>query len=121
VDKRPLNEFIIWPGIDKMTVISGGRTFEDSAELLDSPRMKKLVHELKTRYDDRYIIFDVPPLLGTADALALTPYVDCIVMVVEEGKTAMRNVRKAMDAIPKEKFLGFVMNKQKSGYSRYRS
>jgi hypothetical protein len=42
-------------------------------------------------------------------------------MVVEEGKTAMRNVRKAVDAIPKEKFLGFVMNKQKSGYSRYRS
>ena len=121
VDNRPLNEFIIWPGIDKMTVISGGRTFEDSSELLDSPRMKNLVNELKTRYDDRYIIFDVPPLLGTADALALTPYVDCIVMVVEEGKTAMRNVRKAVDAIPKEKFLGFVMNKQKAGGSQYRS
>ena len=121
VDKRPLNEFIIWPGIDKMTVISGGRTFEDSSELLDSPRMKNLVNELKTRYDDRYIIFDVPPLLGTADAIALTPYVDCIVMVVEEGKTAMRNVQKAMEAIPQEKFLGFVMNKQKAGGSQYRS
>ena len=121
VDKRPLNEFIIWPGIDKMTVISGGRTFEDSSELLDSPRMKNLVNELKTRYDDRYIIFDVPPLLGTADALALTPYVDSIVMVVEEGKTAMRNVRKAVEAIPKDKFLGFVLNKQKKGSSQYRS
>jgi non-specific protein-tyrosine kinase len=121
VDGRSLNEFIIWPGIDKMTVISGGRTFDDSSELLGSPRMKKLVQELKTRYDDRYIIFDVPPIIGSADALALTPHVDCIVMVVEEGKTAMRNVLKAVEAIPQEKFLGFVMNKQKIGWSRYRS
>jgi non-specific protein-tyrosine kinase len=120
VDGRALNEFIIWPGIDKMTVISGGRTFDDSSELLDSPRMKKLVKELKTRYDDRYIIFDVPPILGSADALALTPYIDCIVMVVEEGKTTMRDVRKAVEAIPQDKFLGFVMNRQKVGWSRYR-
>jgi non-specific protein-tyrosine kinase len=120
VDGRPLNEFIIWPGIDKLTLISGGRTFEDSSELLDSPRMKNLVQELKTRYDDRYIIFDVPPILGSADALALTPYMDCIVMVVEEGKSSMRSVQKALEAIPQEKFLGFVMNRQKAGGSRYR-
>jgi len=119
VDGRPLNEFIIWPGIDKLTLISGGRTFEDSSELLDSPRMKNLVQELKTRYDDRYIIFDVPPILGNADALALTPYVDSIVMVVDEGKSSMRSVKKALEAIPQEKFLGFVMNRQKAGGSRY--
>jgi non-specific protein-tyrosine kinase len=120
VDGRPLNEFIIWPGIDKLTLISGGRTFEDSSELLASPRMKNLVTELKSRYDDRYIIFDVPPILGNADAMALTPYVDCIVMVVEEGQSSMRSVKKAVEAIPQEKFLGFVMNRQKDGGSRYR-
>ena len=119
VDGRPLSEFMIWPGIDKLTIISGGRTFENSSELLDSPRMKSLVQELKARYDDRYILFDVPPILGTADALALTPYMDSIFMVVEEGKSSMRSVQKALEAIPQEKFLGFVMNKQKAGGSRY--
>jgi protein-tyrosine kinase len=120
VDGRPLNEFIIWPGIDKLTLISGGRTFEDSSELLSSPRMKNLITELKTRYDDRYIIFDVPPILGNADAMALTPYVDCVVMVVEEGRSSMSSVKKAVEAIPREKFLGFVMNRQKAGGSQYR-
>ena len=38
-----------------------------------------------------------------------------------EGKTSMRSVQKAVEAIPKEKFLGFVMNKQKTGSSQYRS
>ena len=121
VHDRPLNEFIIWPGIEKLTVISGGRTIEDSSELLDSPRRKNLVQELKNRYDDRYIIFDVPPLLGNADAIALMPHVDSIVMVVEEGKTTMRSVQKALEAIPREKFLGFVMNKQKKGVSQIHS
>ena len=119
VDGRPLSEFIIWPGIDKLTLISGGRTVEDSSELLDSARMKDLVQELKTRYDDRYILFDVPPVLGSADALALAPYVDCIVMVVAEGRSSMRSVQKAVEAIPQEKFLGFVMNRQKAAGSRY--
>jgi Mrp family chromosome partitioning ATPase len=34
-------------------------------------------------------------------------------MVVEEGKTSTRDVQKALEVLPKEKFLGFVMNKQK--------
>ncbi len=118
-DGRPLNEFMIWPGIDKLTVISGGRTFEDSTELLGSPRMKNLVKELKTRYDDRYILFDVPPILGIADALALMPYIDSIIMVVEEGKSKAENIKNALEVIPQEKFLGFVMNRLKGDGSKY--
>ncbi len=49
VDDKPLNEFIIWPGIEKLTLISGGRPLQNSAEILGSARMKSLIHELKTR------------------------------------------------------------------------
>ncbi|MBE9544760.1 MAG: polysaccharide biosynthesis tyrosine autokinase [Proteobacteria bacterium] len=113
VNDRPLNEFIIWPSVEKLTLISGGRMIQNSTELLGSPRMKKLVEEIKLRYDDRYVLFDVPPVLGSADTLALVPFIDSIVMVVEEGKTSTRDVQKALEVLPKEKFLGFVMNKQK--------
>ena len=124
VDGRPLQESIVWPGIDKLTLMSGGRTIPNAAELLGSPRMQALVKEMKSRYDDRYVLFDVPPLLVGADALALAPYVDCIVMVVEEGKTATKDVQKAVQMLPQEKFLGFVMNRQKTvkieGYGYYK-
>ncbi|UCD77257.1 MAG: polysaccharide biosynthesis tyrosine autokinase [Desulfobacterales bacterium] len=119
VDDRPLHEAIIWPGIDKLTVMSGGRTIQDSTELLGSPRMQALVKEMKSRYDDRYVIFDVPPLLVLADALALAPYIDCIVMVVEEGRTSMREAIRALEMLPKEKFIGFVMNRQTSITTEY--
>ncbi|MFZ5570341.1 MAG: polysaccharide biosynthesis tyrosine autokinase [Thermodesulfobacteriota bacterium] len=113
MDDRPMKDIIIWPGIDKMTVISGGRTIKDSAELLGSPRMKAIVEEMKHRYDDRYVIFDTPPILTGADTIAFAPLVDGIIVVVEEGKTSMRDVTKAMELIPHEKMLGFVLNKQR--------
>ena len=40
---QDVKELITWPGIDQMTVISGGRTALNSAELLGSVRMKTLV------------------------------------------------------------------------------
>jgi len=112
VDDKPMKEVIIWPKIDQLTLISGGRTIQNSAELLGSPRMKDLVVEMKSRYDDRYVLFDAPPVLLGADTLALAPYVDCLIMVVEEGRTSMRAVQKSLRLIAKEKFLGFVINRQ---------
>jgi protein-tyrosine kinase len=120
----PIKDLILWPKVDKLTLISGGDTIIESAELLGSKRMKELVAEMKGRYGDRYVIFDTPPLLSGADALTFLQLVDGIVMVVEEGKTPIKEVEKALDLIPKEKFLGFVLNKaritQKGYYGYYR-
>jgi protein-tyrosine kinase len=122
VDGRPLNEIIIWPRIEKMTMISGGRTINESAELLDSPRMKALVEEMKTRYADRCILIDAPPILSGADTLALSSLADGIVMVVEAGRTPLKEIQNALELMPNEKFLGFVLNKhsgEKIGYYDY--
>lgn len=108
---QPLQDLIIWPGIEKLTLISGGQTIQDSAELLGSPRMKDLVEDMKSRYKDRYVFFDAPPLLDVADATAFAPFVDSVLVVVEAGKTSINDIKKAVSLIPEEKFLGFVMNR----------
>lgn len=118
-----VSELIMWPGIDKLTIISGGRAFPESAELLGSRKMKQLVQDMKDRYSDRYVIFDAPPILAGADALALTPLVDHVLVVVQADKTPMADVRKALGLIPEEKILGLVLNRVKNlpdaSYSRY--
>jgi non-specific protein-tyrosine kinase len=45
-------------------VISGGKRIEESSELLGSPGMRTLVEGMKSRYEDRSIFFDVPPVLA---------------------------------------------------------
>ena len=111
VDNRPVPEIITWPGIDKLTVISGGRLLHESTELLGSTRMTDLVQEMKTRYPDRYVFFDVPPILSGADALAFVPLVDYVLLVVRAGTTSENDVKKALELIPQEKVIGFVLNR----------
>ena len=85
-------------------------------------KLTTLVKEMKERYSDRYVIFDTPPLLSGADALTFSQLADCIIVVVEEGKTPMKELEKAVELIPKEKFMGFVLNKSnisKKGYYYY--
>jgi protein-tyrosine kinase len=115
----PMNELIVWPGIEKLTVISGGRTVQESSELLGSLRMKDLVASMKDRYPDRYILFDAPPVLSTADALALAPLVDHILLVVQAGKTPVPDVNRALQLLPKDKVLGIVLNRMETPSKTY--
>ncbi len=112
MEGTPLNELIIWPGVDKLTIISGNRTIVDGSEILSSKKMEELVHEMKHRYDDRYVIFDAPPVLEHAEAIAMAPMVDGIIVVVEAGVTPKKDVQKAISMLPKEKIVGLLLNKR---------
>jgi non-specific protein-tyrosine kinase len=113
LNDQPVSELITWPGIEKLTIISGGRNLNESSELLGSVRMKELVDDMRVRYPERYVIFDLPALLDGADALAFAPLVDHIVLTVREGSTPIDDIKRAMGMLPKGKLLGLVMNRHK--------
>jgi protein-tyrosine kinase len=114
LDNTPVSEVITWPGIEKVTLISGGRAVKESAELLGSPRMKDLVKDMRTRYPERYVFFDVPSILTSADALAFAPFVDYIVVVVAQGATSLPEIKTALEFLPREKVLGLVLNRNRA-------
>ncbi|MBF0559585.1 MAG: P-loop NTPase [Nitrospirae bacterium] len=111
LDGAHVPELITYPGIEKMTLISGGRSYKESAEILGSPRMRELISDMKGRYPERYAIIDAPSILTGADVLTLAPLVDHVIVVVRQGKTSMDDARKAIKFLPKEKVLGFVLNR----------
>ena len=113
MEGAPVSDLMVWPGVEKLTVISGGKTIGESSELLGSRGMKDLVEDLKKRYPDRYVLFDVAPVLAGADAISLAPMVDHIVFVVEAGRTSARDVERALRLLPQEKILGLVLNRHK--------
>ena len=89
----PIPELLIHPeGIGKLVILPGGKPAGDAAELIKSPQMVELVHELKHCYQDRYVLFDLPPVLNFADALAFAPLVDGIVLVIEAGRTTREDL-----------------------------
>lgn len=108
----PIQELLIHPqGISKLVVLPAGRAVPQAAELLNSPVMRDLVQELKHFYPNRYVIFDLPPMLVYADALAFAPLMDGILVVVEAHKTPKESIQRCQEMLQKFKLLGFVLNK----------
>jgi protein-tyrosine kinase len=108
----PISELLIHPeGFDKLVILPGGRPSRQAAELINSPLMADLVQELKHYYPNRYVLFDLPPLLTFADALAFAPSVDGVVVVVEAGRTTSEDIERCQEMLKKFNLLGFVLNK----------
>lgn len=107
----PIEEILVNPGIQGLVVLPGRAPLDNSSEMLASPRVTRLVEEIKSRYSSRIIIFDIPPILHADDALAFSPYIDTALMVVAEGKTKKKDVLQAMELLYNVPLLGTVLNK----------
>lgn len=118
--KMPLSDILINPGIEQLlTLPSSAEPVENSSELLASPKMSQLVNELKSRYDSRMVLFDLPPLLESDDTLAFLPNVDAVLLVIENGKTTEDALVRSMELLSRVPVLGTVLNKDDEKFSSY--
>lgn len=106
-----LPDLFINPGIEKLVLLPAGKPLANSAELLGSPRMESLVKEMKTRYPDRFLIFDSPSLLTAADALVMARFMDGVLLVVEAEKTTAKDYERSVELLKDKRVLGAVLNK----------
>jgi protein-tyrosine kinase len=107
----PIEELLIHPGVSGFVFLPGGKPLLNSSDALGWRRMADLVKELKYRYPSRVIVFDLPPLLHTADVLAFAPYLDAALLVVEEDKTLRSDVKRAEKLLGTTHLIGTVLNK----------
>ena len=95
---------------ERIRVFPAGHAIDHSSESLGSPQMQKLAAELKARYDDRLIVYDMPPLLDQDDPLVFVPHVDAFLLVVKEGVTTTEEIKRSLDILEDSKVIGFVLN-----------
>lgn len=117
-----LADLLIHPGIERLVILPGNHSFTQSSEMLSSPRMVQLVDDLRSRYADRLIIFDMAPLLTGDDVIAFLPYVDAVMLVIEEGKTTKDELTDAYRLFGGKHVIGTVLNKShdaSSGIGHY--
>jgi exopolysaccharide/PEP-CTERM locus tyrosine autokinase len=85
--------------LERLTYLSSGRPRTHAEEALASDAMGKLLEELATRYEDRIVIFDSPPLLVTTESRALATRMGQIVFVVRAEQTPQAEVLRALATI----------------------
>lgn len=116
-DSLMLSDVLLRTDIPKLTLLPSGSRHVHSTELLASERMRQLTLELSTRYSDRVVIFDSPPLLLTSEASVLASLMGQVVMVVEESNTSQHAVKEAVELLQDNEIVGIVMNKGSRGSS----
>ncbi|MCF6281037.1 MAG: XrtA-associated tyrosine autokinase [Candidatus Polarisedimenticolaceae bacterium] len=112
-----LEEVIVSTDNPKLKILPSGRRKTYSTELLASDRMARIAKELSTRYPDRIILFDAPPLLVTTEAVVLTHIMGQVLVVVEAGKSKTDEVNAALAGIDRDRVVGLVLNKSRKSAS----
>jgi protein-tyrosine kinase len=110
VGRGQLSELLRKTEMEKLSLLTGGSAQAKPTELIGSRKMEALVNELKSRYNDRYIILDATPLLSTTEPEVMARLVDGILIVVRAGVTPRETVKQAIASLDPKKILGFVLN-----------
>ncbi|MEM9632209.1 MAG: CpsD/CapB family tyrosine-protein kinase [Pseudomonadota bacterium] len=83
-----------------------------SSELIQAPKMLDLFEFIHSTLEPDIVVFDLPPMRSTDDALAFLPAVDTALLVVASGKTTTVEVDECeMQISELDKLLGVVLNK----------
>ncbi|MBF7072147.1 tyrosine-protein kinase family protein [Glaciecola sp. MH2013] len=126
-EKEEIGEVMFRTNLNKLRLIPAGRSHHLSTELLASEAMSDLIDEFSNRYPDRIVIIDTPPLIGINESAILANFAGQAVVVVEEGRSKLADVKKAVDRLNPDMAIGYVINKSVSqsdsngyyGYSYY--
>src|SRR5882672_6939090 len=84
---------------------------EHSSELLASVRARELKAEIRGRYADRIVLYDLPPVLISDDALTVMPSVDCALLVATEGHTRRDELMRTLEVLHSSTIVGTVLNR----------
>lgn len=106
-----LSDVIYNTNVANLKLIPAGKPHHLTNELLASKKMATLAEELADRYPDRIVILDCPPILGVTETPVLSSLVGQAIVVVEESKTKLDDVKKAVSQLDEDIAVGFVMNK----------
>lgn len=96
------------PGLSVMT---SGPTPPSASELLSTGRLQTLIAALQTEFD--HVIFDLPPVMGLADAPLIARRIEGLVFVVEAHVTKHGVAQVALERLDttKTRIFGVVLSK----------
>lgn len=106
-----LPDVMLSTNIPKLSLLPAGTASADSTELLASASMDRLLDDLATRYADRIVIFDSPPVLAATEARVLATKVGQVLAVIEAGTTSRELVTEAFAALSSCPAVMAVLNK----------
>jgi Mrp family chromosome partitioning ATPase len=105
-----IKDVVYATGVPRLRVVPIGGNSEGAAEYFSSDKMQHFVDEIRSRYSDRYIFVDAPPVTESSEARILTEIADMVVLVVPHGRATQEQIEAAIDVVGTDKLAGLVYN-----------
>lgn len=106
----PLNQILVSPGVENLAIAPTVRPLQGSSEYLASDKSAALIAAAKNQNPDAVILLDLPPVLVSDDAIAITPYIDAVLLVVREGHTNKKDIERSLELLSNSNIAGVVLN-----------
>lgn len=106
-DTIGITSFLRRVGALQLWYLPAGQGISQPLEILQSQGMSEMLNRIAELFD--WVIIDAPPLILSDPNLWAT-LSDGTLLVVKEGKTPKRLLRKSLEAIENLKLIGIVMN-----------
>lgn len=106
-----VSDVMLRTNIPKLSLLPAGRPQGRATELLASDAMQRLLDELATRYEDRILVFDTPPLLPSTESRVLATRMGQVVLVVEADHTSQKTVEQSLATLEECPNVMLLLNK----------
>ncbi len=106
-----LSDVLLREANHPLSILSAGAAVDSATDLFGSEDMRRLVTDIASRYTDRIIIFDAPPLLASTEPVALAEHAGQVVMVIDAERTSRTAINSALDLLETEQNVNLVLNK----------
>ncbi len=118
-DSLTIPDVLVRTNVPNLSILPSGQYGEQATELISSPHMKTLMSDIATRYSDRVIVIDTPPILLSSETAALAYYAGQVALVVETAGTSGSHVKQALNLLDCPEKIGFILNKWTGRHNEY--
>ena len=109
-DSPPQSQFIRIG--ENLAVCPNTKAVHNSAELLQDARTARRLNAAVEELAPAAVIYDLPPILVSDDALGFLPQVDCVLLVAGAGQTTAEEIEECERLLDgNTNFLGVLLNK----------
>jgi protein-tyrosine kinase len=109
--KCNLKEAVFRTQLDGFFVACQGNPVANSCELLSSSTTKRIIEQTATSQTECIQVIDLPPLLSVDDGLSIMPWIDCVVLVVEDRISSSSNIKESLRLLSTTNLVGTILNK----------
>ena len=106
-----LGDVLLRTNIPRLALLLAGTPHRGASEWLASDAMTGLLKEISSRYPDRIVLFDSPPLLATTESRVLASRMGQVLVVVEAERTTHGVLESALSTLEACPAVMMVLNK----------